>query len=209
MLPAMARQITPRSIPQGKLGLGLFTGAYLLAASGRAALTGNTEFIFYIVVMVILIAIILAIDAKVRFSATALWMLAIWGLLHMAGGTIPVEPARVSADAKPVLYSLWLVPGLLKYDQVVHFYGFATATIAAWECLATALRPGARMGIGLATGAALMGMGLGAANEVIEFAATRMMDTNVGGYDNTGWDLVANMLGAMSAAAYLALARRA
>ena len=34
-------------------------------------------------------------------------------------------------------------------------------------------------------------------NEVIEFAATLLVpETNVGGYLNTGWDLVANLFGA-------------
>lgn len=41
------------------------------------------------------------------------------------------------------------------------------------------------------------GMGFGALNEVIEFFATLALpETNVGGYINTGWDLVANTVGA-------------
>ena len=45
------------------------------------------------------------------------------------------------------------------------------------------------------------GMGFGALNEVVEFAATLMMpSTNVGGYVNTGWDLVANLAGCVIAA---------
>jgi hypothetical protein len=44
-------------------------------------------------------------------------------------------------------------------------------------------------------------MGFGAANEVVEFIASQMIaGTNVGGYINTGWDLVANSLGALLAA---------
>ena len=54
-------------------------------------------------------------------------------------------------------------------------------------------------------------MGFGALNEVIEFIATLMVpNTNVGGYVNTGWDLVANMIGASVAATliYLGASRR-
>ena len=51
----------------------------------------------------------------------------------------------------------------------------------------------------LAAVSLLMGVGLGALNEVVEFAATRFMSTNVGGYVNTGWDLVANLVGAAGA----------
>ena len=42
-------------------------------------------------------------------------------------------------------------------------------------------------------------LGLGALNEVIEFIATLTMATNVGGYVNTGWDLVANLVGVVVA----------
>jgi hypothetical protein len=51
-------------------------------------------------------------------------------------------------------------------------------------------------------------MGLGATNEVIEFIATRLMDTNVGGYENTGWDLVANAVGAGLAVVLIRRANR-
>jgi len=45
------------------------------------------------------------------------------------------------------------------------------------------------------------GMGFGAANEVVEFIATLTLPgTNVGGYANTGWDLVANSVGCLIAA---------
>ena len=50
-------------------------------------------------------------------------------------------------------------------------------------------------------------MGVGAFNEVIEFAATHLLRaTEVGGYQNTGRDLIANMLG--GAAAGVVAARR-
>ena len=50
------------------------------------------------------------------------------------------------------------------------------------------------------------GMGFGAANEVIEFAATILVpETNVGGYMNTGWDLVANLVGCVIAAVIIRL----
>ena len=45
------------------------------------------------------------------------------------------------------------------------------------------------------------GLGFGAANEVIEFIAVLLVpNTNVGGYINTGWDLIANLTGATIAA---------
>jgi hypothetical protein len=48
---------------------------------------------------------------------------------------------------------------------------------------------------------AAAGMGFGALNEVIEFIAVLTLpNTNVGGYENTGWDLVANLVGTIIAA---------
>lgn len=47
-------------------------------------------------------------------------------------------------------------------------------------------------------------MGIGALNEVFEFGVSRMNpNSNVGGYLNTGWDLVYNTLGCLSAALYV------
>ena len=44
---------------------------------------------------------------------------------------------------------------------------------------------------------AAAGMGFGALNEIVEFFAVLMLpETNVGGYTNTGWDLVSNLVGA-------------
>jgi hypothetical protein len=44
------------------------------------------------------------------------------------------------------------------------------------------------------------GMGLGALNEIIEFVAVLIIpETNVGGYVNTGWDLMANLAGCLFA----------
>ena len=59
--------------------------------------------------------------------------------------------------------------------------------------------PGHAVGVGVAVW--FVGMGVGALNEVIEFLATLALpDTNVGGYHNTGRDLIANLLGAATAA---------
>jgi hypothetical protein len=47
--------------------------------------------------------------------------------------------------------------------------------------------------------------GFGALNEVVEFAATLLVpETNVGGYVDTRWDLVANLVGAVIAACWIA-----
>jgi hypothetical protein len=101
-----------------------------------------------------------------------------------------------------VLYSLWLIPDLLKYDHVVHAYGFGVTTVVCWEGLCAILKaqrtsvepfvPVPTLGMLTLCGAA--SMGFGGLNEVIEFFLT-LPETNIGGYMNTGWDLVSNLVG--------------
>jgi len=180
--------------------VGFFTFAYLACAFPVALLRGNTEFVMYIAVMVVLIGFVYWTYLHVRLSNGVLWCLSIWGLAHMAGGLVVVPPTWPVEAASHVLYSWWLVPDHLKYDQVVHAYGFGVATWVCWQGLATAIerRGGiATPTLGLLVITATSGMGLGSLNEVVEFAATLLIpETNVGGYLNTGWDLVANFVGA-------------
>jgi hypothetical protein len=189
-----------------------FTALYLAAATGGALVLGNQEFLFYIVVMVVLVGAIWIVHRNVGLEVATLWALSLWGLLHMAGGLLTVPEAwPISGDIR-VLYSLWLIPERLKYDQVVHAYGFGVATWVCWQGIRAAIRH--RGGDAVPTGglmvlAATGGMGLGALNEVVEFAATLLVpETNVGGYLNTGWDLVANTTGATLAAVVISLRGR-
>lgn len=196
------------------LCLVLFVAFYMVGFTGYALARGNSEFVFYALVMVVLIGGTLLVHRKVGFSSLVLWLLAVWGLLHMAGGNVPV-PGRWAVDWVPepgkpsvtVLYNFRPAAWMPKYDQIVHVYGFFTATLGAFEAIRAAVTGHAgqpvsafRITSGLAVACFLVGMGLGALNEVIEFVATRFMDTNVGDYVNTGWDLVSNMIGAAGAA---------
>lgn len=188
-----------------------FTLAYLAAAALGALAVGNAEFIIYIWIMLVLVGAVGFVHYRVRLTLAALWALTIWGAAHMAGGLVAVpESWPISGDIH-VLYSLWLVPGRLKYDQVVHAYGFGVTTWVCWQGLRSVLLQygPARPTYGLMILCAAGGMGFGAMNEVIEFAATLLVpETNVGGYLNTGWDLVANLAGTTIAATLIALTGR-
>jgi hypothetical protein len=194
---------SPRLLP-----VFLFTGGYMAAAVTGSLLQGNGEFVFYIAVMLGLVGVMTWVHRVVPLTPALLWAFSVWGLLHMAGGLLPL-PAGLPHDGRhAVLYSLWLVPGLLKFDQVVHAYGFGITTWLCWHGLSEGLRR--RLGVrpaptaGLLTLCAAAGMGFGALNEVVEFAAVLSLpDTNVGGYENTGWDLVANLVGVIVATFWL------
>ena len=193
------------------LPVAALTSLYLLVATTVSLGNGNIEFLFYIIVMLALMLVVWLVHRSVVLTSPVLWALSIWGLAHMAGGLIPLPEAwPINGDTR-VLYSLWLIPDRLKYDQVVHAYGFGVATWVCWQGIRAAIR---RRGgdavptLGLMVLAATAGMGLGALNELIEFVATLLVpETNVGGYLNTGWDLVANFVGTVVAATVIGLRR--
>jgi hypothetical protein len=184
-----------------------FTLTYIVAALILALARGNLEFLFYIGVMLALIAAVWAVHRSVSLSAGVLWGLSLWGLAHMAGGLLTVPAGWPVAAESRVLYTLWLIPERLKYDHVVHAYGFGMTTWVCWQGFRAAFRRRGAVavpGFGLLVLAVAAGLGFGALNEVVEFVATLLVpETNVGGYVNTGWDLVANTIGATVAAALI------
>lgn len=186
-----------------------FTLLYMAAWLVVALVAQNREFVFYFAVMCLLLVGVGVIELKVRFHTAALWGLSLWGLAHMAGGLLPVPESWPTAGETNVLYNLWLAPGYLKYDQVVHAYGFGLVTWICWQSIQRAFanrNVRVRPTVGLLTLCVAGGMGFGAANEVVEFIATLILPgTNVGGYENTGWDLVANAAGSVLAAVWIAI----
>ena len=190
----------PRLLP-----LVVFTALYMLAAVAGSMAQGNKEFVFYIVVMLVLIGVITLLHRTVMLTTGLLWALSLWGLAHMVGGLVLLPEGWPYNGEHAVLYSWWIVPQKLKYDQIVHAYGFGVTTWVCWHCMKSAFQR--KQGIqlkptfGMMVVCAAAGVGFGALNEVVEFIAVLTLpNTNVGGYENTGWDLVANLIGASLAA---------
>ena len=186
-----------------------FTLLYILPALSVSFGRGQTEFVMYVFVMVVLLVPVLTLHRNVGLHPLALWGLSLWGLAHMSGGLMPVPESWPIKGESYVLYNWWIIPEHLKYDQLIHAYGFALTTWICWQALrrACALRGiDVQPTLGLLTLCAAAGMGFGALNEVIEFLATLTIpETNVGGYENTGWDLVSNLTGCIVAALLIAL----
>jgi hypothetical protein len=199
--------LSPRLLP-----LTVFTVAYLIASSLVAVWRGNVEFLLYIAVMLLLILAVVIVHRSVELSRALLWGMSIWGLAHMAGGLVLIPEGWPVDAGSHVLYSLWISPDRLKYDHIVHAYGFGMTTWLCWQALrASILTRGGSVSptIGLLILSATAGMGFGALNEIVEFAATLLIpETNVGGYLNTGWDLVANLVGSTAAIVLIWLASR-
>jgi hypothetical protein len=163
-------------------------------------ITGSDATFAYLVTMLALAGVTMAVHIRVGLSPTVLWILAAWGFAHMAGGLVQVGDG--------VLYNVSLGVPLVRYDRVVHAIGFGTAAVACWQALRS-IDPTVPLTPGVAILVALMGMGVGALNEVVEFFASRTFAANVGGYANTGWDLVANLIGCAVAVSALYVQGRA
>jgi putative membrane protein len=167
----------------------------VLLAAGFA--WGRPQTPFYAVFMIALLAVVAAVYQHRPLSRLALAGLALWGLGHMVGGLVEVDGR--------IVYEWMVIPGTLRFDKIVHAFGFGFATIACFELLHPVYAGSDR---GVAVYATLGGLGLGAVNEMMEFLIARYSaSSNVGGFVNTGWDLVFNALGAVTAAVFCTLRR--
>jgi uncharacterized membrane protein YjdF len=116
----------------------------------------------------------------------------------MAGGLLPSPDAGA-----PIFYETWIVEPVLKFDQFVHFATTAVVVVACWQLLGHLFGPKASP-LARALLAALVALGFGAGNEAFEFLSSqRFADAFVGDFQNTGWDLVFNTCGALTAAIWL------
>jgi uncharacterized membrane protein YjdF len=134
----------------------------------------NYEFLLYIGVIIFFLVVILATNERVAYPKSVLWGLTFWALLHMSGGGLYINGAK--------LYELILVPisgkyGIFRYDQFVHIVGFGVATLIMYNILKPSLMPGLRNGTALFIVIVMAGLGVGALNGIIEFAATVLVQT--------------------------------
>ena len=171
------------------VALGAFT---ILFASRK-----NYEFLLYIGVIIFFLAVILGTNKRVDYSNGVLWGLTAWALLHMSGGGLYVGKIK--------LYEIILIPvsekyHIFRYDQFVHIVGFGVATLVMYYLIKPLLRPNLDRWIALSIVVVMAGLGVGALNEIVEFAATVLVpETGVGGYINTSLDLVSDLVGAVIA----------
>jgi len=162
--------------------------------------TGNYEFIIYVVVVIAVLLLVAFSYNKVDYTADALIGLTIWAALHMAGGGISISGQR--------LYDLMILPisdlPLIRFDQLVHIWGFSVATLVMFCLLRKSLAENSRHSISLSIVLVMAGLGAGALNEIIEFIVTvAVPESGVGGYLNTSLDLCANLIGAVLAMTYI------
>lgn len=158
----------------------------------------NYEFLMYIGVIFLLLILVIITNMKVNIPNFVLWGLSFWSLLHMSGGGIFLNGKR--------LYGLILINivgepyNILRYDQFVHIFGFAVATLLVYYLLKPALNEKINKKVSLGIAVIMAGLGLGALNEIIEFIIQVILpETGIGGYVNTSLDLVSDLIGAILA----------
>jgi putative membrane protein len=181
--------------PEGGQGPVKFFTAIVLLAVVAAVATDNVEFAFHSGGAAAVGCVVLWVRRSLKLTTGFLWMLAIVGTLHLLGGLVPV-PHAWPTNGKPMLYNLWLIDGLLKYDHLVHGVGYGAAAVGFWQVL-RGLAPQLRPTAGPMLLCWLAAQGCGALNEIAEFAAVLTIEeTLVGGFHNAMLDLVVNAVGA-------------
>jgi uncharacterized membrane protein YjdF len=183
---------------KGEIIIAIFNLIYIIGFSIYYFSKENYEFLLYIGVIVLFFLIIGGTIRKTNLSYLVLIGLSLWGFLHMIGGGVKINGE--------VFYSLVLIPLvnngdiiIFKFDQFVHIIGFGVATLFGWELLKPKLKDKISYPV-IYFLIFLIGLGFGAVNEIVEFIAVVFIpETGVGGYYNTGLDLVSNAIGALIA----------
>jgi uncharacterized membrane protein YjdF len=114
--------------------------------------------------------------------------------MNVAGGNAYIHGTR--------LYDLWIIEGILKYDNIMHALSIFIATFVAYNIISPHLDLKTKHHpILFSLLLILIALGIGAVNEILEFMAVILLGAQegVGGYLNNAWDLVFNLLGSIIA----------
>lgn len=182
--PAGRRAELTRQVPAITAAV---TATSLLLGVGIA--TGQANWQVYLVVLLAGGAVVTRLHLRVRLSQPTIWGLVLFGVGHVAGGMVPVGDG--------ILYEVWLLEGIVRYDNLQHAAGFGSVGRATWEVLRYRLVVTGEDVPVVAFWLVVLGAtGFGAVNEIAEYVLTLSLEsTKVGGYDNTARDLVANLTG--------------
>jgi uncharacterized membrane protein YjdF len=188
--------------PKGVL---VFSAIYLVLGGLYFLQDLNFEFVIYIGVIVAAFALLFGTLHITKLPTYILWLISIWGLLHILGGSVPTPDG--------VLFAYRIYPFLdlggdfyiLKYDQVVHAYLYGIMAVVFLHVLRVTLRAVEMRWI-LFLVAAMASMGVSAMNEIMEFLIAVTLERNgVGGYENAMLDLIFNFTGAVLALVVIGL----
>jgi uncharacterized membrane protein YjdF len=171
-----------------------FTLAYIAIFTAYSIFNGGYEFLFYAFVMLTAVQIITISYKRIQFGKSILLLLSLFGLLHLLSGQVYIDGIR--------LYDYWIIPGYIKFDNIVHTIGGAVSALVSYNFLKDHISD--KLGysfIAIVAITVTMASGFGAYNEIIELIAVKYLNAadKVGGYMNNAMDLVFNLIGAFIA----------
>ena len=168
---------------------------------------GNFEFLWYVGILILIIILVVFLHKKYQFSNGLLVGISLWGLLHMIGGTDISGMRTYARMIYPLFPSEITGTAIFRYDQFMHLYVYVVVTLMLYHIVNYYIREDIPWSI-LSVLLVIMGIGIGAINEIVEFLPALLLPTTgFGDYFNTMWDIVFNTLGAIAAAIYLSWKR--
>lgn len=185
--------------------LWIFNATYLFWGGAFFLQDLNLEFVIYVAVIIVIIGGVLLTASYTKFPPWQLWLLSVWGLLHVLGGAVMVDGG--------VLFGYRIYPFLdhggdfyvLKYDQVVHAYLYGVVAIMAYYLLRSSFAIVVHSRLA-AVFAVMSAVGVSVLNEIMEFLIAVSIERNgVGGYENAMLDLMFNLSGAVIAVTFYIL----
>lgn len=185
-----------------------FSALYLLIGGAYFLQDLNFEFVIYVGVIIAAFALLFGTLSITKFPTYLLWLISIWGLLHILGGSVQTPDGVLFAYRIYPFLDLGGEFYILKYDQVVHAYLYGVMALVFFHVLTRTLQSIGPIWL-LVLVALMASMGVSAMNEIMEFLIAITLERNgVGGYENAMLDLVFNFSGAVIATALLLLFKK-
>ena len=160
-----------------------FTLIYLIFFILLAIIRRNYEFLFCIAVICLLIIVIGFYHKELHLKPLIVIGLSVLGFMHVAGGNLYFNGIR--------LYDIYIFQDLIRYDQIVYTFGFFIATFVGYNLLKPYLDPRIKHHpLILFILLVLIATGIGAINEILEFAAVLFL-----GGSKASWGLLQQCMG--------------
>ena len=175
-----------------------FVIGYLIIFSVLSLFDKNYEFLYYTGIMSIIIFIAVLYHKKLHLPVPVLAGFAVFGIMHVSGGNIWIGTTK--------LYDFWIIPSVLKYDNLAHLVAIFFVTLAAYSLLYPHFDKKIKQNkFLLFLLLILVSLGVGAFHEILELIAVALfhVEERVGGYINNALDLVFNLIGAVLACFFL------
>jgi putative membrane protein len=188
--------------------LWIFNATYLFWGGAYFIQDFNVEYAIYSGIIFVVMAAVLLTLSYSDFPQWQLWLLSVWGLLHVFGGAIKLHGVSLATYH---LYPIFNGGGdfyVLKYDQILHFVLYAIVATMAHHLIRNILEVKDNKKL-VALLVVMISIGVGALNEAAEFFIALNLHKNLSyGYQNVTLNIFFNLAGALVATLLLSLFTR-